>query len=108
MKSSREQIGSGLKVEFKQDARYLETLTTQVIDKARANPKSVAETVVNQADLQALVSINLTPSNCKSDSEMADLMIACLHPSEKVTTVVMFMRGLCDSCKFEPIVVRKK
>ena len=43
---------------------------------------------------------------CFADEKMADLLVVCQTPERDKKTVVLFIRGLCDRCEFEPIVLR--
>jgi hypothetical protein len=76
----------------------------QVFGKAQKPPELLKNTMSHPADIPVVQSIQLTPASCKADKEFFDLM----HASEKPATVVLVMRGLCDRCEFEPIVIRKK
>jgi hypothetical protein len=102
------QLGSGTKTKFEQPSAYLDLLKSQVVGKAQKTPDLLKNTLSQAADIRVVQSIQLTAASCKADKEYFDLMVACSHASEKPASVVLFMRGLCDRCEFEPIVIRKK
>ena len=79
--------------------RYAHLLKVGV-EKAAQNPALAA------LDLAVLRGLDL--GKCHPDAEyFGDLFQLCVSPGS-ASTVVLFMRGLCDRCDFEPVVLRKQ
>jgi hypothetical protein len=49
----------------------------------------------------------LEVEKCHPDALMGDLLQLCV-PAGSPANVVLFMRGLCDRCSFEPVVLRRQ
>ena len=50
----------------------------------------------------------LALDKCHPDAEYyGDILQLCI-PAGSTSTVVLFMRGVCDRCNFEPVVLRKQ
>lgn len=60
----------------------------------------------SEADIAVLRSLMV--EKCLPDTEYSgDILQLCLPPDSS-SAIVLFMRGVCDRCEFEPVVLRKK
>jgi hypothetical protein len=99
---------AAIKTQFNLHQKYLLDLITTVVSGVAKNPNLVKKTLTSQRDAEAVKSLNPSEANCKADAEMADLLLVCEQSNEKPHTLILFVRGLCDRCNFEPVVMRKK
>lgn len=88
--------------------QYLKNLISTSATDAVANPERVRKVAVAKSDLAPLQVLATDQSACFADKKYADLLLVCQVPRQGNDAVVVFMRGLCDRCQFEPTVLRKK
>ncbi len=86
-----------------QPTSYHHLLQEAVEKAAAAGPNSLSPSA-----LAVLPNLDLSRCHPAADSEAVsgDLLQLCL-PSDR-TKVVLFMRGLCDRCAFEPVILEKQ
>ena len=86
---------------------YLARLAREAAD-AQMHDQAVVEGIPpTGADLAVLQHLAKDASACLAEKNNADLMLACPTGRRFEDAVVMLFRGLCDHCRFQPIVVRK-
>jgi hypothetical protein len=98
---------AAVKTQFNLHQKYLLDSITSVVSGVSKNSDSVKKSLTAQRDVEAVTSVNPSEANCKADVQMADLLLVCEHRGEKLKTLILFVRGLCDRCNFEPVVLRK-
>jgi len=89
------------------DRSYLFDLVRDAASAQARNPQVVEGIAPAVADTSALQQVAKNPSVCVGDENTADVMLACPTGKRFEDAVVMLFRGLCDACRFQPIVVRK-
>ena len=86
---------------------YLADLAREAADGQAREPKVLDGIAPAAADVAVLRQVTKNPSACLAEKNSADLLLACPTGRRFEDAVVMLFRGLCDRCRFEPIVVRK-
>lgn len=89
------------------DRAYLFGLVRDAVSAQARDPQVVEGIAPAAADTAALQQVAKNPSACVGDENTADVMLACPTGKRFEDAVVMLFRGLCDACRFQPIVVRK-
>jgi hypothetical protein len=87
--------------------QYLKDLVVNSAKEAATSPQMQREFPIADKDVALLQVLAADQASCLADKKYADLMLACPVPSQGGDTVVMFIRGLCDHCRFEPVALRK-
>jgi len=72
------------------------------IEKAIDNRTAVK---LNPADFPLLRGLVL--ENCRPSAEYSGDLIQICVPESTSSSVVLFLRGLCDRCDFEPVILKK-
>ncbi len=85
---------------------YLTRLITESASKVESMTGVTRDFPISADDRVALKRIADGQISCFSDEKMSDLLVACPIPERDQKTTVLFLRGLCDRCEFEPIVLR--
>ena len=85
--------------------QYLKRLIALSATDAVKNPKKQREAPVSDADVSVLQGVANNQDACLADREYTDFLVAC--PVPNANAVVLFFRGLCDRCVFEPTVLRR-
>jgi len=86
---------------------YLGKLVSQAAADAVNESGHRRSTHVSTGDVAFLQVVAGGQSNCLADRNYADLMVACPVPAQHGQAVVFMLRGLCDRCRFEPVVMRR-
>ncbi len=97
----RQSVGS-----FTNQASYLRDLVKEAARTAQSSGRT-ADGMLQDQDKLLLAFIDKSQSSCFGAREMGDLLVACPIQKAKDFTIVLFIRGLCDQCRFEPTVLRK-
>jgi hypothetical protein len=92
--------------ELTSQQQYLKRLIGLSASNAAKNPKTLRETPVSDSDVPLLNVLAGNQDSCLADREYADFLVACSLPSRK--EVVLFFRGLCDRCEFQPVILKNK
>jgi hypothetical protein len=85
---------------------YLMALIREAARKSLENPSPKAPPFSDE-DRAALAQVNLTGKSCFSSVEMSDLLVACSPQDSSREQAVLFIRGLCDGCSFDPIPIKR-
>jgi hypothetical protein len=89
------------------DRAYLLDLVREAVE-AQLRERGAVDGIPQAAvDAAVLQQVTKNPSACVADEQSADVMLACPTGKRFEDAVVMLFRGLCDACRFQPIVVRK-
>jgi hypothetical protein len=87
--------------------QYLRRLVSVSAQDVMNNPKKPRELPVVETDLPAIASVAANQEACFAERQYSDLMVGCAPTNLKTRSVVVFFRGLCDRCEFDPVVLRK-
>jgi hypothetical protein len=87
--------------------QYLKRLVGESAVEAVKNPQGQREAPIASRDVTLLQDLTASQESCLADRKYADLLLACPAHGQDSNIVVMFFRGLCDRCRFQPVVLRK-
>lgn len=87
--------------------QYLRRLVSVSAQDVLNNPKKSREAPVAEIDMPIISSVVSNQDACFAERQYSDLMVACAPANLKNKLVVVFFRGLCDRCEFQPVVLRK-
>jgi hypothetical protein len=87
--------------------QYLRRLVSISAQGVLNDPKKPREAPVAEIDMPAIESISSNQDACFAERQYYDLMVACAPSNLRDKLVVVFFRGLCDRCEFQPVVLRK-
>lgn len=87
--------------------QYLRRLVGEAAAQAVQRPEDQRDVPVTRQDLGLLQELARRQDSCLADRKYADLLVLCPVPGQASETIVMFIRGLCDRCRFQPVVLRK-
>ena len=85
---------------------YLTRLIKESASKPGPRSGAGADFLISAADSALIRRIAEGKISCFADERMADLIVACPVSELEQKTVILFLRGLCDRCEFEPIPLR--
>jgi hypothetical protein len=80
-------------------------LLRQVALAKRENP-AVGDIPMDAQSVAVLDAIDW--ERCFESKQMGGLAVLCAPPGPEPDWAVLFLRGLCDRCRFEPIVLKKE
>jgi hypothetical protein len=86
---------------------YLKGLISEAAKEVLESPKVKLDIPVAENELILLKDFVANQDSCLADKEYADLMVLCPVVRGGSDSVVMFLRGLCDKCQFQPVIMRK-
>jgi hypothetical protein len=106
----RNSISTKTSMEFiplTESQQYLKDLVESSAKDAVEFPRSQRDFPLTDKDIPLFRSMVRGHTACFADKKYADLILVCSTNSQSSETVVMFIRGLCNSCPFQPAVLRK-
>ena len=95
------------KVTFSIERDYLRRLVGEAATEAMRNAAIGRDNALPPGDFEILKLVSQQSTRCFGDIELADLLVVCSGYVGQPDVVALFVRGLCDRCKFEPIVMRR-
>ena len=61
-----------------------------------------------QADeIASMREVSNSAAHCRAEAKQADLMVLCPGKDGLSASAILFFRGLCDRCRFQPISIRR-
>ena len=91
---------------LRENQSYLTRLIKESASKTGPRSGVSADFPILALDTALLKNIADGKTPCFADEKMADLLVACPISEREQKTLILFMRGLCDRCEFEPIVLK--
>ncbi len=89
------------------DRMYLKRLISEASKEVLEAPKAKRDAPVAENDLILLQDFVASQESCLADKKQADLMVVCPVVRQGSDSVAMFIRGLCDKCRFQPVFLRR-
>ena len=87
---------------------YISRLLAEAVELEIAqSPKVLREVPLSSDDLEPLRAVGRHPENCLADSKYGGMYMLCPVKGSTSSTVVFFFHGVCDRCRYQPVVLRK-
>ncbi len=94
-------------VALRPNQQHLKRLIGESVSESLAGRGGKLDPPIFVQDYPLLQRVRQSQDGCVAEAELADLIVACPIVESTGQAIVLFIRGLCDSCRFAPVVLRK-